>query len=53
MSTAVHADLVDTAWHDVLDWLPPNLDEMAREEFGFRRRGKIRSAADVLRIATS
>lgn len=35
----------------MLEWLPRNLDEMVKEEFGFRRRGKIRSAADIVRIA--
>jgi hypothetical protein len=43
-------DLVESAWQDVLDFLPTNLDQLAKEEFGFKRRGDIRSAADVLRI---
>lgn len=51
MDSSTSLDLIDSAWHDVLDWLPPGLDEMAKEEFGFRRRGEIRSAADVVRIA--
>jgi hypothetical protein len=51
MPTPASPDLVDTGWNDVLAWLPPNLDEMAKEEFGFRRRGKIQTAADILRIA--
>jgi len=45
-----HADLVEDAWLDVLDTLPDNLDEMAREEFGFHRRGQIQTGADVLRL---
>lgn len=43
-------DLVESAWQDVLDFLPTNLDQLAKEEFGFKRRGGIRSAADVLRL---
>ena len=43
--------LIGSGWRDVLAWLPRNLDEMAKEEFGFRRRGKIQSAADIVRIA--
>lgn len=44
------ADLLDGAWGDVLDMLPDNLDEMAREQFGFHRRGQIQTGADVLRL---
>ncbi len=44
-------DIIDAGWSDVLDLLPPDLGRMAKEEFGFRRRGAIRSAADVVRIA--
>lgn len=50
-STATsHADLIDGAWDDVLDLLPPGLDGMAKEEIQFRRRGGIQAASDVLRI---
>jgi hypothetical protein len=51
MSTPAHPDLVDAGWSDVLAWLPDNLDDLAKRTFGFRRRGKIQSAADLLRIA--
>lgn len=51
MQQASAVDLVNAGWNDVLAWLPPDLDELAKTEFGFRRRGAIRGAADLLRIA--
>lgn len=51
MPATVHPDLIDAGWNDVLAWLPGDLDDLARRTFGFRRRGQIRSAADLLRIA--
>lgn len=51
MSRSEQSVLIDAAWNDVLRWLPPNLDQMAKEEFGFRRRGSFQTAADVLRMA--
>ena len=45
-----HADLIDGAWEDVLDFLPAGLDELAKEEIQFRRRGAVQAASDLLRI---
>jgi len=50
MLASLSPDLVGSAWQNVLSWLPPNLDAMAKDAFGFRRRGLIQAAADVLRL---
>ena len=51
MSRSEQSVLIDASWNDVLRWLPPDLDQMAKDEFGFRRRGSFKSAANLLRLA--
>jgi hypothetical protein len=48
--TSTLADLVDRGWRDVLAWLPPNIDDLARETKGFLRPRGVRTATDVLRL---
>lgn len=51
MSKPINADLVEAGWQDAARWLPSNLDALAQETSGFRRRRGVRSALDLVRIA--
>lgn len=51
MSTKISEILHDEGWADLVDWLPPDLDEMAERTGALSRRRAIRSGEDLLRLA--
>jgi DDE family transposase len=44
-------DLIEESWADVLAFLPPELDTLARETGALKYRRGVRSGADLLRVA--
>lgn len=51
MSTTINEILHDKGWADLVDWLPPDLDEIAERTGALSRRRAVRSGADLLRLA--
>lgn len=51
MSLNMRDVLSSAAWHDLVSWLPPDLDQLAAESLGFQRRRAIKTPADFLRVA--
>lgn len=43
--------LIEESWEDVLSFLPPDLDTLARETGAMKYRRGVRSGADLLRLA--
>lgn len=51
MPRAIHSLLSSSAWADLADWFPRDLESLASRTGGFQRRRAIRSPLDFLRLA--
>lgn len=51
MTISIQEALASSAWEDLADWFPPDLERLALDSGGFQRRRAIRTPLDFLRVA--